>query len=310
MRFAVLGAGAVGCYFGGMLALHGHDVVFIGRPAHVDAIRDGGLRIQTRAFDVRVPAGASTRIDAAGSADVVFVCVKSGDTADAARELSGILAPDTLVASLQNGVDNAALLRAHLAQPIVSAAVYVASEMAGPGHLLHHGRGDLAIEATPLSDALACVLRAAGIPTRIADDVRETLWQKFILNCAYNAVSAIVQLPLGEMPHRDALRSTMCAVVAECIAVAAAEGVRIADEPACIVERIEATIPPGQYSSTAQDLARGKLSEIDYLNGAVVRRGVAAGINTPVNQTLHLLVKMLEAKAAAKSERAALAATS
>ncbi|MBR7963163.1 ketopantoate reductase family protein [Burkholderia vietnamiensis] len=299
MRFAVLGAGAVGCYFGGMLALHGHDVVFIGRPVHVGAIRDHGLRIQTRTFDKFVPTDASTDIGAARSADVVFVCVKSGDTADAARALSRVLAPNALVISLQNGVDNAALLRAEIASPVICAAVYVASEMAGPGHLLHHGRGDLAMEASASSESLAQVLRTSGIPTRIADDVRATLWYKFVLNCAYNAISAIVQLPLGEMSHRDALRETMRAAVAECIAVAAAEGVHFADGPAAIVEQIEATIPPGQYSSTAQDLARGRRGEVDYLNGAVVRRGRAAGIDTPVNRTLHLLVKMLEAKTAA-----------
>ncbi|MGY6236180.1 ketopantoate reductase family protein [Burkholderia ambifaria] len=301
MRFAVLGAGAVGCYFGGMLALHGHEVGFIGRPLHVDAIRDHGLRIQTRTFDTRVSAHASTDIAAAGSADVVFICVKAGDTAEAARGLRHVLAPDAIVVSLQNGVDNAALLRAEIAQPVICAAVYVASEMAGPGHLLHHGRGDLAIEASPSSERLAQVLRAADIPTRIADDVRAVLWRKFMLNCAYNAISAIVHLPLGEMPHRDALRETMCAIVAECIAVAAAEGVHVDDEPADIVAHIEATIPPGQYSSTAQDLARGKPGEIDHLNGAVVRRGLAARIGTPVNRTLHLLVKMLEAKAAARA---------
>ncbi|WP_260433695.1 ketopantoate reductase family protein [Burkholderia sp. Bp8998] len=110
-----------------------------------------------------------------------------------------------------------------------------------------------------------------------------------------------MHLPLGEMPHRDALRETMCAIVAECVAVAAAEGVHVDDDPADIVAQIEATIPPGQYSSTAQDLARGKPCEIDYLNGAVVRRGRAARIGTPVNQTLYLLVKMLGAKAAARS---------
>ncbi|KAB0634206.1 ketopantoate reductase family protein [Burkholderia latens] len=301
MRFAVLGAGAVGCYFGGMLALHGHDVVFIGRPLHVDAIRDHGLRVQTRTFDRWVPADASTDIHVASSADVVLVCVKSGDTAQAARALSRVLAPEAIVVSLQNGVDNAARLRAALDRPVIGAAVYVASEMAGPGHLLHHGRGDLAIEASPSSERLAQALRAADIPTRIADDLRTVLWHKLILNCAYNAISAIVHLPLGEMPHRDALRTTMCAIVAECIAVAAAEGVHFADEPAAIVEQIEATIPPGQYSSTAQDLARGKPGEIDHLNGAIVRRGLAAGIDTPVNRTLHLLVKMLEAKTAARS---------
>jgi 2-dehydropantoate 2-reductase len=297
MRFAVLGAGAVGCYFGGMLARGGHEVMLIGRSTHVDAIRAQGLRFQSRAFDVRLPVQASTAIEATTSADTVLVCVKSPDTQDAARALRRSIAPHAMVVSLQNGVDNAATLRAELAQPVISAAVYVASEMAGPGHLLHHGRGDLEIEDTPSSEALARTLLDAAIPTRIARDVRATLWHKLVLNCAYNAVSAIVQLPLDAMPQRDALRETMRDVVTECLAVAAAEGVHFDDTPAQIVERIEATIPAGQYSSTAQDLARRKPSEIDYLNGAIVRRSLNAGIATPANRTLHTLVKMLEARA-------------
>ncbi|WP_321781593.1 ketopantoate reductase family protein [Paraburkholderia sp. J94] len=303
MRFAVLGAGAVGCYFGGMLARHGHDVVLIGRAAHVAAMNQDGLRIQSQSFDMRLPVRAATDIEAAADADVVFVCVKSTDTTEAARGLDAMLAPDAIVVSLQNGVDNAALLRERLAQPVICAAVYVASEMAGPGHLLHHGRGELAIEASLQSEALARVLRSASIPTEIAADVRTTLWQKLILNCAYNAVSAIVQLPLGAMAHRDALRDTMREVVAECLAVAAAEGVHFEHDAARMVEQIEATIPGGQYSSTAQDLARGKSSEIDFLNGAIVRRGEIAGIPTPANRTLHTLVKLLEEKNARHFER-------
>ncbi|HKR43284.1 MAG TPA: 2-dehydropantoate 2-reductase [Paraburkholderia sp.] len=299
MQFAVLGAGAVGCYYGGMLARHGHDVVFIGRHSHVAAMNQDGLRIQSQTFDVRVPVRAATKIEASSGADVVFVCVKSTDTAEVARTLGQVLAPGAIVVSLQNGVDNAALLRAAIAQPVICAAVYVASEMAGPGHLLHHGRGDLAIEASPHSEALAKVLRAAKIPTQIAADVHATLWQKLILNCAYNAVSAIVQLPLGAMSHRDALRETMREVVAECLAVAAAEGVHFEHDATRLVEQIEATIPASQYSSTAQDLARGKHSEIDFLNGAIVRRGMIAGIATPANRTLHTLVKVLEGKPAA-----------
>ncbi|MEX3940335.1 ketopantoate reductase family protein [Paraburkholderia sp. BR10937] len=296
MRFSVLGAGAVGCYYGGMLARHGHDVVFIGRHSHVAAMSQNGLRLQSQAFDVRLPVRAATQIEATAGADVVFVCVKSTDTAEVARMLGPVLAPGAIVVSLQNGVDNAALLRAAIAQPVICAAVYVACEMAGPGHLLHHGRGDLAIEASPHSEALASVLLAAKIHTQIAADVHATLWQKLILNCAYNAVSAIVQLPLGAMTHRDALRETMREVVAECLAVAAAEGVHFEHDATRMVEQIEATIPATQYSSTAQDLARGKHSEIDFLNGAIVRRGMIAGIATPANRTLHTLVKVLEGK--------------
>lgn len=298
MQFAVYGAGAVGCYYGGMLAQAGHDVVLIGRENHVAAMSERGLRFQSGDRDIAVPVRASTAIESVRTADYVLVCVKSTDTIDAALALRDHLSPSCVVVSLQNGVDNAQTLRGHLDQPVISTAVYVASEMAGPGHLLHHGRGDLVIEATAHSEQLADVLRHARIPTRVSPDVRTALWEKLLLNCAYNAASAIVQLPLGDMSHRDALRDTMRDVVGECLAVASAEGVELDHDAHSFVELIERTIPAGQYSSTAQDLARGRPSEIDFLNGAIVRRGTALGIPTPANRTLHTLVKMLEAKAA------------
>lgn len=297
MKIAVMGAGAVGCYYGGLLARAGHEVVLVARPAHVQAIQAHGLRIDARSFDEHVHVAAATTADAAAGADVVLFCVKSGDTEDAARSLQPHLAPGALLLTLQNGVDNAERVRAVLPGLVVAAAVvYVATEMAGPGHVRHHGRGDLVVE--PTAAAFAPVLQAATIPTVVSDDVRGALWAKLILNCAYNALSAVAQVPYGPLREAAGVPAVMDDVVAECLAVAQAEGVQVPGDPYEAVRTLAATMP-GQYSSTAQDLARGRPSEIDHLNGLVVRRGAARGIATPANRVLHTLVKLVEGRRAA-----------
>jgi 2-dehydropantoate 2-reductase len=170
--------------------------------------------------------------------------------------------------------------------------------MAGPGHLRHHGRGELVIEPSVRSQEAARALAAAGVPTEVSDNVRGALWTKLILNCAYNAVSAIAQRPYGENVRSAGITQVMRDVVDECVAVAQKEGVRLPGDLDAAVRRIAETMP-SQLSSTAQDLARGKPSEIDYLNGLVVRRGEALGIATPVNRALWALVKLLEGRKAA-----------
>ena len=193
LRFAVMGAGAVGCYFGALLARAGHAVTLIGRPAHVLAVRDNGLRLQTAAMDVQVPLAASTEPSAVHGADVVLFCVKSSDSEDAAQQIRPHLAPGALVLTLQNGVDNDERVRAVLdaSTPVAAAVVYVATAMGGPGHVVHHGRGELVIAPSPRSDEVARQLTAAGIPTQVSDNVRGALWAKLVLNSAYNALSAL-----------------------------------------------------------------------------------------------------------------------
>jgi 2-dehydropantoate 2-reductase len=298
LKVAVMGAGAVGCYYGGMLARAGHEVVLIARPQHVEAIARDGLRLQTTSFDEQVRLAASSEPGAVQGANLILCCVKSTDTEAAGALLRPHLAPDALVLSLQNGVDNAERLRAVLPQHAVAAAVvYVATEMAGPGHVRHHGRGELVIEPASASQAAAQALIAAGVPTEISNNVRGALWAKLVLNCAYNAVSAIAQLPYGRTVAGEGVQDVMRDVVAECLAVARAEGVQVAGDVDAAIRKIAETMP-SQFSSTAQDLARGKRSEIDYLNGLIVKRGVALGIATPANRVLWALVKLLEGKRA------------
>ena len=300
LKVAVMGAGAVGCYYGGMLARAGHEVVLIARPQHVEAIARDGLRMETRTFDQQVRLAASSEPGAVQGAELVLFCVKSTDTESAGAQIRPHLAPDALVLTLQNGVDNADRLRTVLPQHAVAAAVvYVATDMAGPGHVRHHGRGELVIEPSMSkafsSQAVAQALIAAGVPTEVSSNVRGALWAKLILNCAYNAISAITQLPYGKTVAGEGVKDVMRDVVVECLAVAQAEGVQVAGDVNAAVANLADSMP-SQYSSTAQDLARGKRSEIDYLNGLIVRRGEALGIATPANRVLWALVKLVESK--------------
>ena len=299
---AVLGAGAVGCYFGGMLARAGHAVTLIGRPAHVEVFRREGLRFEAKTFDERVKVMADTEPSGVKGASLVLFCVKSTDTEAAAAQIAPHLAPGSIVVNLQNGVDNTERIQARVPNPVIPAVVYVATEMAGPGHLKHHGRGDLVIGATDekvTAQMLAHVkalFEPAGVPVVVSDNVAAELWMKLVVNCAYNAISAIAQLPYGEMVKGTGIPETMRDVIAETLAVAKAKGVVM---PADTLERVMklAGAMPAQYSSTAQDLARAKRTEIDHLNGYVTRAGESLGVPTPVSRALFALVRLLESKA-------------
>ena len=297
IRVAVLGAGAVGCYYGGMLARAGHPVTLIGRPVHVDAFRNSGLRFEGLKFDEQIPVEASTEAAAVRGARLVLFCVKSTDTEAAVAQIAPHLDADALIVNLQNGVDNAERIRARVKNPVIPAVVYVATEMAGPGHLKHHGRGDLVIGS---NEEVKTWFEAAGVPVVISFNIAGELWAKLVVNCAYNAISAITQLPYGKMIEGSGVRDVMRDVVDETLAVAKASGVRMA--PGMLERTLAlASAMPTQFSSTAQDLARGKPTEIDHLNGYVVRRGAALGIPTPANRVLHALVKLIESKPRAHS---------
>lgn len=293
MQFAVMGAGAVGCYYGGMLARAGHTVTLIARPAHVAAIQAHGLRLQTAAWDEHIPLRATTEPDGVRDADVVLFCVKSTDTESAGALIRPFLAPHARVLSLQNGVDNAERLAAVLGRPVAPAVVYVATGMAGPGHVQHHGRGELVISPGEGDAALVAACAQAGVPVTVSDQVMGELWAKLVINCAYNALSALTRLPYGELVQRPGVWDVMRDVHTECLAVAEADGVALPGDTWAAVERIAVSMA-GQLSSTARDLIAGKPTEIDHLNGYVLRRAAVHGLPVPANRLLHTLVHALE----------------
>jgi len=296
MKIAVMGAGAVGCYYGAMLARAGHAVTLIARPQHVKAIREHGLVLETAAFTEALAVTATADPSGVSGADIVLFCVKSGDTAAAGREMAPHLEAGAAILSLQNGVDNAERLQQVVGRPVIPTAVYVATEMPRPGHVRHHGRGELVIGPGEASPALAGMFGLAGVKAEISNHVIEDLWTKLIVNCAYNALSAIPQLPYGRMIRVDGIPAAMKDIVEECLAVARACDVRIEDGLLTKVLGLAATMPD-QLSSTAQDLARGKRTEIDHLNGYIVRTGERLGIATPANRLLTVVVKLMEARA-------------
>ena len=304
-RVAVVGAGAVGSYFGAMLAQAGHPVTLIGRAAHVEAIARSGLRIERAGGVETLPIAASVEISAVQGAGLVLFCVKSTDTEAVAAEMAPHLGADALVLSLQNGVENVATIARQVRPTVVPAVVYVATAMPEPGLVRHYGRGDLVIGAIRAADAaepalaarlrsLADLFAAAKVPVRISADVMAELWSKLMVNCAYNAISGLGQAPYGAMAKLPSIRELQRALVAEVVAVAAADGVALPLEGSLAAMEGLAAAMPGQRSSTAQDMARGKPSEIDHLNGFVARRGRELGVATPTNQALHALVKLVE----------------
>jgi len=299
MNIGVMGAGAVGCYYGALLAKAGHAVTLVGRPAFVERVVADGLRLETANADERVRVAASSEAAALADAAIVLFSVKSADTEKAGAAIAPYLKPGATVFAFQNGVDNAERLETVLKRPVIPAVVYVATEIVSPGHVKHHGRGEIIIGRSAQTDDIAQVFIAAGIPVTVSDQVKEALWGKLIINCAYNALSAVAQIPYGPMIAVDGVPEVMADLVFECVAVGRAAGVAI-DYPDLEAVFSIARSMPGQYSSTAQDMARDKPTEIDYLNGYIVRKGRELGIPTPANRALYVMVKLLEAKRAGR----------
>ncbi|HXI37245.1 MAG TPA: 2-dehydropantoate 2-reductase [Burkholderiales bacterium] len=295
-----MGAGAVGCYYGGMLARSGCDVTLVGRATHVEAVRRNGLRVEHRDFDARFPVKAAEDASGVRGARLVLFTVKSQDTERAGGEMKSFLEPGAAILSLQNGVDNAERLAALLGREVIGGCVYAAVEMAGPGHVKWHGRGELVIGLSEQSEWIAAAMRTAGIPVEVSANIAGMLWAKLVMNCAYNALSALAQQPYGKLVQGAGVPEMMDRIVDECLAVARAEGVAIPGDLHAAARRIAETMP-NQFSSTAQDLAKGKPTEIEHLNGVVARKGEALGIATPLNASLFALVKVVELKRAGKS---------
>jgi 2-dehydropantoate 2-reductase len=241
---------------------------------------------------------------AVSGARLVLFCVKAVDNEEAARQIAPHLKSAAVVASLQNGVDNVERLRAASGIDALPAVVYVAASMTAPDRVKHAGRGDLLVGelGAGASDAptervrlVAETFERAGVPCVVSDNIAGALWQKLIMNCAGNALSAIARAPYGIIAGHAPSREVIGAVISECVAVARAAGVRLPemDFYATAMKLVSGDLSRAT-SSTEQDIARGRRTEIDSLNGYVARRGAALGVPTPVNSTLTAMVKLLE----------------
>jgi 2-dehydropantoate 2-reductase len=298
-RIAVVGAGAVGGYFGGVLARAGAPVIFIGRKPFVDIVNSGGLLLDKAGGTERVSAQATTDISAVSGADLVLFCVKSNDTIATARQMKPFLAPGSLVVCLQNGVDNAERVQHVTGLATLTAAVYIGVSMPEPGHIKHVARGDIVLgPENDQSIRAETIFRTGGIPCRISDNIDGEMWAKLLVNCALNAISAIGNSRYGEIAASKDACQVMRRVVDEVLAVAQAAGINLPDIPGTeggmTATMAIATQMSAAFSSTAQDIRRGKRTEIDSLNGFIAMKGAELGVNVPVNHALFTLVRLLE----------------
>jgi 2-dehydropantoate 2-reductase len=301
-KVAVMGAGAVGCYFGGMLARSGVSVTLIGHSRNIEAIARHGLRFKSSTFEGSIPVAASTDPAAAAGASIILFCVKCYDTVSAAESLAPYISSDSIIISLQNGLGNLESIRSKTASPVVPAVVYVAANMIEAGIVQHTGGGTLIVgepdekkivnRESP-AGLFAQLMTGAGVPCRISENIEGDLWAKLMMNCAYNAISALGKSKYKRMLASSDVKELMQDVIKEVECVGKAAGITFP------LNAVEATfkygvLSPEATSSTAQDILLGKRTEIDYLNGYICRRAAEFGIAVPVNRTITTLIKLLE----------------
>ncbi len=302
-KIVVLGAGSVGCFFGGLLARSGADVTLIARENHVVAINKNGLYMDCLEFKEHIRIKASATKESLSQADLILCCVKSPDTEQAIKEINPYLKPEALILSMQNGVDNIDRIKSQVSNHAYPAVVYVATAMVGDGQVKHFGRGELVIgdmdgTETKASQAaledIANVFAAAKIPCVISKKIKKEMWLKFLVNCCYNGISAIGQISYGELIKKPEIRDLIETLTIEFLLVAELENVSITPEEAHHVNQQIALTMAGQKSSTAQDLTRKRKTEIEFLNGFITRKAKEHGVYAPTHQAIFALVKMLE----------------
>lgn len=301
MRTLVMGAGAVGAYFGGMLARAGAAVVFIARGANLAALRAHGLRIVGSAGTVHVEGVQAVAVPAeAGRCDLVLVCVKSYDTAAAAATLRSVVRTDTVVLSLQNGIENEATIAATLGlPPLLAGLTHIGAELVAPGVVRHDsgGRiifGELDGRRSARAQRLARLFATAHIAHHLSGHIAVMLWDKLAWNAAFNACTAVARRTVGELLAPEDGRALVCAAMREVVAVANANGVPL--DPARIGPEIERSARELGHLRTSmlQDRERGAPLEYDALNGAVVRAAGRTGVPVPVNRVLYGLLAVLD----------------
>jgi 2-dehydropantoate 2-reductase len=291
MRIVVFGAGGVGGYFGGRLAASGADVTFVARGAQLDAMRQRGLRIESPLGSVQLPRVNVTDDPAKiGPADVVLFTVKLYQTDAAVQLLPPLIGPKTLVLSVQNGVDAAAVLtRVVGREHVAGGTAYVSAVVSEPGVVRHTAMnrmifGPLDGKPSPLLEDLLRACRHAGIDTTLSENVVMDIWAKFARLTVFSGMTAVTRCPIGPLRDDLALAEMMRGALRESITVAHASGIHLSDAIVDEVQVATAALPPNAKSSMLEDLERGRPLELPWLSGAVVRIGQERGVDTPIHR--------------------------
>ncbi len=307
MKIAIMGSGGVGGYYGGLLARAGHDVTFIARGAHLAAIRAHGLQVQSVHGDFTIaPAQATDDPAAVGPVDLVLVTVKTTATDEAARAIVPLVGPETVVLSLQNGIDAAERIGAVVGMAhMLGGATWVSSAIAAPGVIRQVSQfrrialGELDGRITPRAQAVYEALQSTGAAVELTDNIRRVLWTKFVFIAALSGVGAVTRLPVGDYRHVPETRELLVRLMREVEAIARASGIPL---DADVVEQTLAFIDnaaPTIMASMQLDVAAGRPSELESMIGIIGRKGRELGVPTPTADMVYaaLLPGELQARA-------------
>jgi 2-dehydropantoate 2-reductase len=292
MKIVMVGSGGVGGYYGARLQQAGHEVTFVARGAHAEAMRRAGLRIRSELGDLQLRVQVVEDPGQAGAADLAVVAVKLWDTEEAARGVARI--PGAAAVSLQNGVDKDDVLAAAVGRErVLGGITHIGAVIAEPGTIAHTGKlqrvtlGELDGSRSARLQAAAAAFRSAGVEAVESDDIRRVTWEKFVFLTALSGMTALTRKPIGEVRAHPATRSMLLDALREAVSVARAEGARLDDAFAQKQLEMIDNLPPAMLSSMAQDLLRGRRLELPWLSGAVVRRAAKHGLRVPAHQAIY-----------------------
>ncbi|MCC8400630.1 ketopantoate reductase family protein [Paraburkholderia sp. MMS20-SJTN17] len=303
MKIAFLGAGALGCAIGSALTEGGHETWLVDRfAAHVESMRRDGLQVDDANGSRRVKVRATMNPAEVGAADLVIVLVKSFHTDSAMRGALDLVGPDTLVLSLQNGLGHEDVLSEIVGRErVLAGKTYVGGVLKAPGHIQSGVSGKLTIigeldgRATERVRAIADAFTGSGLATTVSDNILGTMWDKLLINVATGAITGITGLTYGQLYEEAVLKATALAAIEEAMAAAKAAGIRLSINQAEQAWTMAAEgLSPAFKTSMLQSLEKGSVTEIDFINGAVVRWGERLGVPTPVNSTLVACIKGIE----------------
>lgn len=295
MKIAVMGSGGVGGFYGGRLAHAGSDVTFIARGAHLAAMRASGLTIERDGqARIHIPRVAATDDPASiGVVDAVLIAVKLWDTEAAARIIKPLVGPGTAVLSLQNGVIKDDILREAFGKAAVMGGVaYVGAQLAAPGVIRQTGTlqrlvfGEYDGTRSPRAMALLDALRQAGIDAELSDDIRRTIWEKYVFLVGLSGTTATMRVPIGAVREHPQARAFLLDLMRETVAVARALGVALPEDYAEQRLAFADSVNASMTSSLSHDLESGNRLEVEWLSGGVVRLGRTAGVPTPCNRAV------------------------
>jgi len=299
MRVAIFGVGAMGSLFGAKLSPHA-DVTLVGRwPEQLAALNNEGLLLQTSNGERRVPLRATDDPSSLAPVDTALILTKSAGTPRAARQAAGVLTGDGLAVTLQNGIGNLETIAAEVGPERATLGVTAqGAAVLAPGVVRHAGPGPTHLAIRPeiagQVEEVASLFEEAGLETHVTSSVESLVWGKLAVNAGINALTAILRVPNGALLESGWSRELMREAARETAAVAAALGVALPyDDPVERVETVARMTAPNR-SSMLQDVLRGTTTEIETINGAVVREGERLGVPTPVNAMLYRLVKAVE----------------